>query len=142
MKYGDITWGQTEALINILGGAEVVLAVLRGDLKVTVEEVRKVTAIAVAEKTEQPVVPRHTSLAATVDYGMSLGQMVVAGGYDWVDSNITAQNFPIAGTGLVEYVVGGVHPNKVVTTKQGLAEMERLGLKPAAIEVLLAVGIA
>ena len=39
MKYGDLTWGQTEALVNKIGGKEVADGILSGELAVTVTKV-------------------------------------------------------------------------------------------------------
>ena len=39
----------------------------------------------------------------TVDYGQSLEQMIAAGRYDWKNSDITKERFPIEGKGLAEF---------------------------------------
>jgi hypothetical protein len=38
-------------------------------------------------------------LIIAVDYGMSLRDMIAAGKYDWVNPSITAERFPVEGTG-------------------------------------------
>jgi hypothetical protein len=37
----------------------------------------------------------------TIDYGQRLDAMIAAGRYDWVDSDLTAERFPITGRGKV-----------------------------------------
>lgn len=95
--------------------------------------------------------------SVTIDYNKSLVDMIVAGKYDYVNSNIAEKNFPIqrpsvseADTGNGPYRAPGiqndsieivlVHLNKVATTTEVLAHMDKLGLRPARIEELLAFG--
>lgn len=78
----------------------------------------------------------------TVDYGLSLEQMIAVGHYDKVSSNITPERFPIRGEGKVERKLVLVHLNKVATTDEALAELDRRSLRPAWIEELLALGAA
>jgi len=76
----------------------------------------------------------------TVDYGKSLDEMIKAGGYDWTNDNITAERFPVKGEGAVERKLVFVHLDRDATTDEVLSEMKRRGLKPAAIEDLMAFG--
>lgn len=76
----------------------------------------------------------------TVDYGMTLAEMIAAGRYDSQNSDINTQNFPITGEGQVDRELHLVHPNKVASTEEVLAKLDRLGLRPAKIEELLAFG--
>jgi len=39
----------------------------------------------------------------TVDYSKTFDEMVMAGRYDWKDRNVTVENFPISGEGVVEF---------------------------------------
>jgi hypothetical protein len=51
-KYGNWTRGEDEALLNILGGEEVVRGILRGDLKVVVKQpdlLRRITTVQVSD---------------------------------------------------------------------------------------------
>ena len=39
----------------------------------------------------------------SVDYGHTLEEMIAAGRYDWVNSDITAKRFPISGVGVMQF---------------------------------------
>lgn len=75
-----------------------------------------------------------------VDYSMTLRQMIATGHYDWTNSNINVDHFPIFGEGKVEVETFLVHLGKDASTEEVLEEMDRLGLRPAEIEVGLAFG--
>lgn len=75
-----------------------------------------------------------------VDYSMSLADMIAVGRYDWTNSDITAENFPVSGEGQKEVEVELVHLNRDASTEEVLEELERRGLRPAKIEELLALG--
>lgn len=77
-----------------------------------------------------------------VDYGKTLEAMIAAGRYDWVDSGITPERFPIQGEGKAERELVLVHLDKEVSTDEAQAELDRRGLRPAKIEELLALGAA
>jgi hypothetical protein len=72
----------------------------------------------------------------TVDYNLTLEQMIAAGKYDWA----TDERFPVLGKGKVERELVLVHLNKVASTDEVLAEIDRRGLKSAEIEDLLVLG--
>ncbi len=77
---------------------------------------------------------------ATVDYGMSLADMIKAGKYDWVNDDITVEHFPITGSGKVEVSFELVHLNKSISSKEVLLHMEKNNLRPATLAELLAFG--
>jgi hypothetical protein len=96
----------------------------------------------------------------TVDYTKSLADMITVGKYDYTNPNIVEKNFPIQrpsnskadiqssgnpyrtpgvqNDNSTEIVL--VHLNKVASTTEVLAHMDKLGLRPARIEELLAFG--
>lgn len=76
----------------------------------------------------------------TIDYGLSLKDMIAAGKYGWVNWNITAENCPFKGTGKVETDIRLIHFNKWMTAQQVLSELEKLGLRSATLVELLALG--
>lgn len=78
----------------------------------------------------------------TVDYGLPLAQMIASGKYDWTNGDITPERFPIQGEGKAPRELVLVHLDKVATTDEALAELDRRGLRPAKIEELLALGAA
>lgn len=76
-----------------------------------------------------------------VDYGMSLADMIWAGKYDWVNSDITSEHFPITGSGKIEGDLVLVHLNRSASTDEVRKELESRGLRPATIAELLAFGV-
>lgn len=78
---------------------------------------------------------------ATVDYGKRLSAVIKAGKYDWVNSDITEKNFPATREeGTEEVAFELVHFNRVISSDGALAEMYKVGLRPATLEELLAFG--
>lgn len=78
----------------------------------------------------------------TVDYSQSLAAMIKAGHYDWVNRDVTVEHFPIEGKGKVDVEIILVHLGRVATIEEVEAELEKLGLRSAKIEELLALGAA
>lgn len=85
------------------------------------------------------------ALAATyhlvVDYTQSFKQMIVAGHYDWVNSEIE-KNFSVQGTGTVNLDTELVHLNRNIGSDEALKELDHLGYRAATAEELLAFGAA
>ena len=86
---------------------------------------------------EKPATPPYL---VTVDYGMSLADMIAAGRYDWTNSDITAKHFPVKGEGKAEVEIQLVHFDRVMGSDDVIRELDKMGLRPAAIEELLAFG--
>lgn len=83
------------------------------------------------------------SLTVVVDYSQPIAEMVRAGKYDYVNSDITDKRFPKKqNSGAVETSPDLVHLNKVVSTDEALRELNARGLRPATLEELLAFGAA
>ena len=120
-KYADLRWGTIEAVFNKLGGMEAAQCFLRGELVV-------------------PGTENIVSYSITIDYGKTLEEMVKAGAYDWKNSDITSEHFPIDGNGMVECTTELVHFNRSISTDDALAELDKQGFRPATIEELLAFG--
>lgn len=76
----------------------------------------------------------------TVNYGMTLKQMIVAGQYDWANKDITAARFPINGGGMVESAAQLIHFNYDISSDGATIELDRMGLRPGRIEELLVFG--
>jgi hypothetical protein len=70
----------------------------------------------------------------------SLDKMIEDGEYDWVNPNITADHFPIREKVRSEFSVVLFHFNRPVGSEDVIAEMNKDGYRPAAIEELLALG--
>ena len=80
-----------------------------------------------------------------VDYTHSLAQMIAAGKYDSVNSDITEKNFPVAKvpTGLptkVDLKLELVHLNRTISSNDAVQELKKQGLRPATLPELLAFG--
>ena len=52
-------------------------------------------------------------LMIVIDYGKTLEQVLEAGKYDWVNSDVTPDRFPIKGTGVVEREAKIVHFGRI-----------------------------
>ncbi len=76
----------------------------------------------------------------TVDYSQSLEGMIKAGKYDWVNSNITRDNFPTNHHGMQTIEVELIHFGKELTTQEIEVELENQSLRPATLKELLAFG--
>ena len=85
--------------------------------------------------------PRSYDLS--VDYSRPLAEVVAAGGYNYVNDNITEENFPTVKGNPIDPVVhpGGVvvtqavlvHLDRVVDSDDVLGELERQGLRPGTM---------
>lgn len=119
MTYEDLTIGQIEAVVKKLGG---------------VEGVKRFLCKEVAVQTAQ------FGLSITVNYNLSLTEMIAVGRYDWVDSNITANLFPEKGEGTKELAVELIHFDRFVSSDEAVKEMDKRDLRPAIYMELLAFG--
>lgn len=77
-----------------------------------------------------------------VNHGQSLKEMIAAGKYDYVNSDITADNFPIQlqGSGQQSIVIELVHFGRDMESEAVLKEFEARGLRAATFPELLAFG--
>ena len=75
-----------------------------------------------------------------VDYSRTLGQMIEAGHYNYADKSITPKNFPLTGEGQVELDLCLVHFNRDITSEAAMKELEKMGMRPATLPELLALG--
>ena len=80
------------------------------------------------------------SYPVTVDYSMSLADMITAGRYDWANEDITFKNFPINGKGQAEIMIEIIHFNRCIQSEGALNDFENTGLRAAALPELLAFG--
>lgn len=78
--------------------------------------------------------------SARVDYNQTLTEMINVGKYDWVNSNITQEHFPIEGEAAQEVDLVLVHLNRWARTSEVEAEIKKQGLRPADLAELLAFG--
>lgn len=90
----------------------------------------------IGPKVDQTVFP------VKIDYDLSLEEMIEAGKYDWVNSDIIVENFPIKGSGLVELEIELVHFGRYINSEAALKELDQMDLRPATLPELLAFGAA
>jgi hypothetical protein len=81
-----------------------------------------------------------TTYTVTVNYDMSIADMIKAGQYDWTNDDAIAEDFPVnkRESGEIELYV--VHFGRYMTIKQLLAELNKRGLQLAELPELLALG--
>ena len=77
-----------------------------------------------------------------VDYSRPLSEMIEAGNYNWVNQNITRENFPLTGQGRHELEAELFRFNRVISSEDAIKEMDEAGYRPAVLEELLALGEA
>ncbi|MEI6528056.1 MAG: hypothetical protein WCO10_00055 [bacterium] len=128
MKYGDVTMGQVEAAINILGGIEGWNDLLARKLEIVKKAITDAVSYLVGTSKQ------------VVNYGRSVKDSLKAGKYDWVNDDITDKNFPSKEEGEREVEFGLFHFNKVTQSDDNVAEMKKAGFRPATIKEMLAYG--
>jgi len=79
-------------------------------------------------------------LQITVNYNLSLAEMISAGKYDWISDDINEDNFPVRGTGIIESVVELIHFNRNISSDDAEKELKKMKLRPANVEEILAFG--
>lgn len=88
-------------------------------------------------------IARSDRFHVSVDYGRTLDQMIRAGKYAKIDSDITPKNFPIDGKGTADVEIILLHFKRDIrdiSSAEVNKEIKALGLEPAKIEHLLAFG--
>ncbi len=75
-----------------------------------------------------------------VNYDLSVESLVAHGKYDWKNDNITSKNFPTTRKGTAELDIILVHLDRDVSTEEAIKELDKLGLRPAELQELLAFG--
>jgi len=69
-----------------------------------------------------------------------LPEMIGAGKYDWTNSEITEERFPIKGIGSRQVESALFHFGRYISSEDAIKEMDKEGYRPAATEELLAFG--
>src|SRR3989344_6849643 len=73
----------------------------------------------------------------TIDYAMSLSDMIAAGHYDRKDKHITTENFPIRGIDTVDVKSRLIHFDRDVGGDEVVHYLMKLNLVPSDLEHLL-----
>ena len=84
--------------------------------------------------TEQNIYP------VSVDYSMSLGQMIALGKYDWTNSEVSSKHFPVNRRGTAKADIVLVQFDHAMKSEDVLRELDAQGLRPAELPELLAFG--
>lgn len=66
--------------------------------------------------------------------------MIATGHYNHTNPDINDRNFPLQGEGEVPLDLILVHFNRDITSKDAIAELKQMGLRPATLPELLALG--
>ena len=75
-----------------------------------------------------------------VNYDLPLPEALEAGDYSWVCSDLTSEHFPPTRSGIKNVEVRLVCTGRQMNTDEPWKEIDKLGLRPATIEELLAFG--
>lgn len=94
-------------------------------------------AIPACDSNYQIEVSRQVSVF--VDYERPLSQMIWAGKYHWVNSDINSEHFSVEGEGRMFKLLHLVLFKNAPTTNEILAELNKEGLRPATLAELLAL---
>ncbi|MBI3589296.1 MAG: hypothetical protein HY093_02685 [Candidatus Liptonbacteria bacterium] len=84
--------------------------------------------------------PKFPTYTLSINYDRSVADGIAAGKYDWVNSDITQDHFPSKRNDTAEVGVQLVHFERDMTTDDVLCELDKLGLRPAELPELLALG--
>lgn len=83
-----------------------------------------------------------TEFSLHVNYGRKIEDAVKDGKYDWSNSDITSKNFPTTRKGTADVVLHLIHFDRDIESDDAIAEMDKMGLRPAETHELLALGAA
>ena len=79
----------------------------------------------------------------TVNYDLTVEQLIQAGKYDWVNDDITYSHFPSTEEGgKAQVVIFLVNFNHAISSEDAIGKMYVQGLRPATLKELLALGAA
>ena len=70
-------------------------------------------------------------MIATVDYDLTLQQMIAEAAFDWTNSDITPERFPVVGSGKKKYRFKLYEPKRGISSEDAVAMMAKDGF-PAA----------
>lgn len=76
----------------------------------------------------------------SVDYSLSVKQVVKLGKYDWVNSDINDKNYKTGKKGKAEVAVELIHFNRPISSEDALKKIDQNGYRPAELHELLTLG--
>jgi hypothetical protein len=83
-----------------------------------------------------------TDRVIVIDHSLSLEAMIAAGKYDWKNDDITAERFPIEGSGTKKFSAKVFHFDRRISSEDAVAAMEKEQFAPATHIHGLAFGAA
>lgn len=94
-----------------------------------------------AERVAESILAEETNLfRVTVNYDLSVEEMVMAGKYDRSSFEIKSKNFPSEKKGTSDVVIQLVHFDGFIESEEVLRELDKQGLRPATLPEILALG--
>lgn len=86
------------------------------------------------------VVLQNETFTLSVNYRLTLAEMIAAGHYDWVNGDIKAQHFPVQREDEEQLEAKLFHFDHTVSSEAAVEAMKGAGYEPACIEHLLSFG--
>ena len=80
------------------------------------------------------------SYRVTVNYDLPVETAVTNGKYNRFDKDITSEHFPTKCSGITSLDIEIIPFNRVITSADAIAELDTMGLRPAELHELLALG--
>lgn len=78
--------------------------------------------------------------SVSVNYDLMLEGAARNGKYDWSSSDITSDHFPSKRRGTVEVDIEIIHFNRNISSENAIAELDKMGLRPAVAHELCSLG--
>lgn len=119
-------WGKLDGKVKAKGGTEDAIHILdkpEGDALLN-------TIANLLAEAEQKTRDRFP---ITIDFNLTLEQMITECGCDYNNPNIATANFQITGNGKVEEEIILIHFNRDIGSEEAIEEMWELGLEPAGL---------
>lgn len=85
-------------------------------------------------------VSENQVFSVTVDHDLPLSEMIDAGKYDFANNDINDYNFPKEDEGKADLDLVLLHFNREIVSEEAIAEMKKMGMRPATLLELLAFG--
>lgn len=97
-------------------------------------------AVSMVSCQSQARVESRLALPVTINYSMTLEEMIEAGRYQWVNPYITESNFPIVRQGFEVTKIFVLKFDREMKADEVFARLDALGFKAADLPQLLALG--
>ena len=84
--------------------------------------------------------PANPAYPTSINYEMSIEELLRLGKYDWSNNDITSKHFPTKRTGEADITIELVHFGRNIGSDDAIKELDRMGLRPAEACELLKFG--